>query len=110
MNSRVVPVMVLAVAAAFQLVDTLQVIGAGLLRGMKDTQVPMYIAMFSYWVVGMPAAYVLGFILDFGGQGIWSGLAIGLVLAGTSLGNAFFPQHTRHQPLESKTRHPVQSG
>jgi len=71
----------LAVAAAFQLVDTLQVIGMGLLRGMKDTQVPMYIAMFSYWAVGMPSAYVLGFIMDFGGQGIWSGLAIGLSVA-----------------------------
>ncbi|MHA1127460.1 MAG: MATE family efflux transporter, partial [Alphaproteobacteria bacterium] len=63
----------LAVAAAFQIVDTLQVLGAGLLRGMKDTKVPMYIAMFSYWSIGVPAAYLLDFVLDFGGKGIWSG-------------------------------------
>ncbi len=71
----------LAVAAAFQVVDSLQVLGAGLLRGFKDTKYPMYFAMFSYWVVGAPAAYVFGFILDFGGVGVWSGLALGLGVA-----------------------------
>ena len=71
----------LAVAAAFQIVDTLQVLGAGLLRAMKDTRIPMVIAIFSYWAVGAPAAYILGFVLDFGGQGIWGGLAIGLAVA-----------------------------
>ncbi|MEO1919838.1 MAG: hypothetical protein ABGW81_09095 [Paracoccaceae bacterium] len=41
----------------------------------------MVIAIFSYWAVGAPAAYILGFVLDFGGQGIWGGLAIGLAIA-----------------------------
>ena len=80
----------LAVAAAFQIVDTLQAISSGLLRGMKDTQVPMYIAMFSYWAVGVPAAYVLGFVMDFGGQGIWSGLAIGLAVAAILMNWRYF--------------------
>lgn len=80
----------LAVAAAFQLVDTLQVIGSGLLRGMKDTQVPMYIAMFSYWAVGVPAAYFFGFVMDFGGQGIWSGLALGLAVAAILMNWRYF--------------------
>ncbi|HMQ58946.1 MAG TPA: MATE family efflux transporter, partial [Rhizobiaceae bacterium] len=43
----------LAVAAAFQMVDALQAIGAGLLRGLKDTRVPMLLALFSYWPIGM---------------------------------------------------------
>ena len=80
----------LVVAAAFQLVDTLQAIGSGLLRGMKDTQVPMYIAMFSYWAIGVPAAYVFGFVLEFGGQGIWSGLALGLAVAGILMNWRYF--------------------
>jgi MATE family multidrug resistance protein len=80
----------LAVAAAFQLVDTLQAIGSGLLRGMKDTQVPMYIAMFSYWAVGVPAAYIFGFVMDFGGQGIWSGLALGLAVAAILMNWRYF--------------------
>lgn len=80
----------LVVAAAFQLVDTLQAIGSGLLRGMKDTQVPMYIAMFSYWAIGAPAAYIFGFVLDFGGQGIWSGLALGLAVAAILMNWRYF--------------------
>ena len=80
----------LAIAAAFQIVDTLQVVGAGLLRGMKDTQVPMYIAMFSYWAIGVPAAYIFGFVLDFGGQGIWSGLALGLAVAAILMNWRYF--------------------
>lgn len=71
----------LAVAAAFQIVDTLQVLGAGLLRAMKDTRVPMYIAMFSYWGVGLPAAYIFGFVFEFDGPGVWAGLATGLSVA-----------------------------
>lgn len=80
----------LVVAASFQIVDTLQAIGAGLLRGMKDTQVPMYIAIFSYWAVGVPVAYLLGFVLDFGGQGVWGGLALGLAVAAVLMNWRYF--------------------
>ncbi|GGD02366.1 MATE family efflux transporter [Aureimonas glaciei] len=71
----------LAVAAAFQVFDAVQVMAAGLLRGIRDTRVPMLMAVFSYWAVGMPVAYVLGFVFDFGGPGVWAGLASGLFLA-----------------------------
>ncbi|MEX3009342.1 MATE family efflux transporter [Hoeflea sp. TYP-13] len=71
----------LAVAAAFQLVDGLQVIGAGLLRGLKDTKVPMVFAVISYWAVGMTAAYVLAFPAGLGAVGVWWGLALGLSVA-----------------------------
>ncbi|TPW30356.1 MATE family efflux transporter [Pararhizobium mangrovi] len=71
----------LAVAACFQLADCMQVLGAGLLRGLRDTRVPMMLALFSYWIVGMPMAYILAFKLDYGGVGVWLGLAGGLVTA-----------------------------
>ncbi len=71
----------LAVAAVFQIVDTLQAIIVGLLRGLRDTKVPMYIGVVSFLLVGISAAYILGFGLDLEGVGIWSGLAIGLFLA-----------------------------
>jgi MATE family multidrug resistance protein len=71
----------LVVAAAFQLVDTLQVLAAGLLRGLKDTRVPMQFALFSYWVVGIPAAYFLSQYTSLEALGIWLGLAIGLTVA-----------------------------
>lgn len=71
----------LALAAAFQVGDSLQVIGQSCLRGLQDTKIPMYIAVFSYWAVGMPAAYLLAFKAGYGGQGIWMGLALGLSVA-----------------------------
>ncbi len=54
----------------------------GLLRGVQDTRVPMVIAALSYWVVGVPVSYLLGFTFGLGGPGIWLGLAAGLALAG----------------------------
>lgn len=72
----------LAAAALFQVADAAQVMALGLLRGVKDTQVPMIIAALSYWVVGVPMSYLLGFTFGFGGVGVWLGLAIGLMLAG----------------------------
>ncbi len=75
----------LAVAALFQLVDGAQVIALGLLRGVQDTTVPMLMAAFSYWAVGMPASYLLGFTAGLGGVGIWLGLVAGLAAAGVLL-------------------------
>lgn len=75
----------LAVAAAFQIVDGLQAIALGVLRGLKDTSVPMICAVFSYWVVAVPAGYLLGFKTELGGYGIWIGLVIGLTIAAITL-------------------------
>lgn len=73
----------LAVAALFQLADAAQVMGLGLLRGLKDTRRPLLIAIVGYWLIGVPACYVLGFWLNLGGIGIWLGLVLGLsVVAG----------------------------
>lgn len=71
----------LYVAAAFQIFDTVQVVSAGNLRGLKDTKVPMIIASISYWPVGLSVAYVLAFPLGLGGVGVWGGLVTGLAVA-----------------------------
>jgi len=76
----------LAVAAAFQFFDGAQVVLAGLLRGLQDTRVPMAVAMFGYWVVGLAIALVLGFRTALQGTGIWIGLAAGLVVVAILLG------------------------
>ena len=68
----------LRVAAAFQLVDGAQVIGAGMLRGLHDTRWPLVFALVGYWVVGLGIGAWLAFSLDWKGVGIWIGLAAGL--------------------------------
>ena len=65
----------LRVAAAFQLVDGAQVIGAGMLRGLHDTRWPLMFALVGYWVVGLGIGGWLAFARDWQGVGIWIGLA-----------------------------------
>jgi MATE family multidrug resistance protein len=68
----------LLIAAAFQVFDGAQVIAMGVLRGFKDTRVPMLIAALGYWGVGFPAAAAFGLAAGLQGVGIWIGLALGL--------------------------------
>jgi MATE family multidrug resistance protein len=68
----------LGIAGIFQLVDGAQVVAAHALRGLSDTKVPMLLAMLGYWAFGLPIAYVLGFVVQWRGEGIWFGLAAGL--------------------------------
>ncbi len=75
----------LLVAAVFQLADGAQVVAMGMLRGVQDTKIPMVLAAFSYWGVGLPASYILGIWMGFGGQGLWAGLVVGLSLAAVLL-------------------------
>ncbi|MGE4324876.1 MAG: MATE family efflux transporter [Pseudodonghicola sp.] len=75
----------LAAAALFQLVDGGQVVALGLLHGVQDMTMPMVIAALSYWVVGLPCSYLLGFTFGFGGIGIWLGLVLGLACAAVLL-------------------------
>ena len=68
----------LKVAAAFQLVDGAQVIGAGMLRGLHDTRWPLIFALVGYWGIGLGIGSWLAFSRDWQGVGIWAGLASGL--------------------------------
>ena len=71
----------LALAALFQLVDGGQALAIHLLRGLHDTTIPMYLAVISYWIIGLPSGYILTFHYNFNAQGIWLGLVIGLGFA-----------------------------
>jgi len=75
----------MSVAAAFQLFDGAQTVGAGLLRGVQDTRVPMAIALFGYWVPGLGTAIYLGLFTPLGGLGVWLGLLAGLVVVAALL-------------------------
>lgn len=72
----------------FLIFDAMQTTALGTLRGYKDTRVPMYIALFSYWAVGLPLECALGFgwfAAPLGVYGFWVGLALGLGVAASLL-------------------------
>ena len=70
----------LVIAAVFQVFDGMQVIAASVLRGYKDTFLPMLFATFGYWGVGFLGGWLLAFPLGFGPAGLWWGLALGLAV------------------------------
>lgn len=82
-------------AGIFQLSDGIQVAGMGILRGYKDTKIPMMANFISYWGVGMPIGYVLGFKFGYGAQGMWIGIIIGLTVAAVLHGLRFKIVSTR---------------
>lgn len=71
----------LILAGFFQLFDGTQVVGLGVLRGLGDVNMPTFITFLSYWVIGIPAGYVLGFHFKMGVYGVWYGLIFGLLTA-----------------------------
>ena len=80
----------IVVAGLFQLVDGLQSIASGLLRGLKDARVPMIMALIAYWPIGFFLAWLLAFPLGFGGIGIWFGFLLGLASAAAMLCARFY--------------------
>ncbi len=92
-------------AAVFQYTDGLQAISAGALRGLKDTRLPAWITVFSYWGVGLPTGVWLGgvggpggtivFGLGWGPAGYWTGLILGLSVAAILLTWRFVSRSSR---------------
>jgi MATE family multidrug resistance protein len=70
--------MLLLWSAFFQISDGLQVVILGALRGIQDVNVPALITFIAYWVIAFPVCYILAIELEWGGNGIWIGLLVGL--------------------------------
>lgn len=72
-------------AAVYQLSDSVQVIGSGVLRGYKDTRSIFFITFIAYWVLGLPSGYILALtdwvVEPMGPAGFWIGFIIGLTSA-----------------------------
>ena len=79
----------LQIGALFMIFDALQAAAARALRGMKDNFVPLWIAGFGYWVLGIGGGSVLAFYYEMGGAGLWWGLAAGLAVAACLLSLRF---------------------
>lgn len=75
----------LIIAGLFQLSDGMQVVCAGALRGLQDVKIPSLMILIAYWVIGLPLGYWLGFTMEYGPNGIWIGLLIGLTVTATAM-------------------------
>jgi len=90
----------LVLGAVFQLSDGAQIMLIGILRGLQDTRVPMFINAFSYWVIAFGTGVYAAHGLNFGAHGLWLGLIIGLSVASVLLG---FRLRWKLRQLESQT-------
>jgi MATE family multidrug resistance protein len=72
----------LPLAGWFQVVDGLQAVTSGVLRGTGDTRVPAFLHMVAFWGVGIPLGWWLGFHTTWRERGLWMGLVAGLAVAG----------------------------
>ncbi|MFZ4809054.1 MAG: MATE family efflux transporter [Hyphomicrobiaceae bacterium] len=100
--------LLLLVGATFFIADGVQTIGAGALRGLNDTRIPLVFAAISFWAIGFAAAYLLGFFVMAHAAGVWIGLSAGLAVYAVLLvwrflrltGRGFLPEATAyHAPL-----------
>ena len=80
----------LLIAAVFQIVDGIQAVSLGLLRGLHDTKVPSYLTFIAYWLIGIPLALFWGLNTTYEIYGIWWALTISLFFISISATKRFF--------------------
>lgn len=78
-------VLLLRIAAVFQLFDGLQGVTTGVLRGVGDTRTPMLWNLAGHWALGLPLGYWLAFNRGWNVMGLWVGLSTGLTIVGVVL-------------------------
>ena len=80
----------LKIAALFQIVDGIQAIGSGALRGLSRTRVAFLANFVGHWLIGLPVALGLAYGMNLGAAGLWWGLTAGLSVVAIGLSVAFF--------------------
>ncbi|MBT8070060.1 MAG: MATE family efflux transporter [Gammaproteobacteria bacterium] len=84
-----IAVSLLFYSAIFQYADGIQICAAGALRGLKDTLVPMFINIFSFFLIGLSVGYYLTFNQAMGPAGMWIGMIVGLSFGAVLLMSRF---------------------
>ncbi|WP_317168500.1 MATE family efflux transporter [Blattabacterium cuenoti] len=72
---------IMIIASIVQLFDGIQSIFMGILRGLQDVYIPLYISLFAYWILALPIGYILSIKLKIGVIGVWIGLGIGVIVS-----------------------------
>ncbi|MDQ3266315.1 MAG: MATE family efflux transporter [Myxococcota bacterium] len=80
-----VAVGLMGVAAAFQISDGVQGVGAGVLRGAGDSHFTFRANLVGHWLVGAPLALLLAWPAGMGVTGLWWGLSAGLTVVAVAV-------------------------
>lgn len=88
--------MLMLLAAVFQISDSVQAVGVGLLRGIQDVRIPTLFVGLAYWMAGIPAGYGLAFVAGWQIAGIWAGFVLGLSASAALLSFRFLRLTGRH--------------
>ena len=86
---QAVAVLALGIAAPMLIVDGLQGVLMGAVRGAADVIVPTVMHAVAFWGITGPVGYFLGIVFDLGMVGLMSGLVVGLIAATLLLGGRF---------------------
>jgi MATE family multidrug resistance protein len=78
-------VMLLHIAAIFQMADAANVVARGTLRGTGDVRYSAVVGVVTSWVCTPPLAWLLGYRLGMGARGGWLGLTLEIIVSGAIL-------------------------
>lgn len=70
----------LVFGSTFFVMDGVQTVANGALRGLNDTRIPLVFAAVSFWVIGFATSYGLAFPAHMEAIGIWIGFTVGLTV------------------------------
>lgn len=71
---------ILKIIILFQLVNGIQVASTGVLRAIEDVKPIALLTLLTYWVIGIPLAYLLSIKSHMGLKGVWVGLLVALII------------------------------
>ncbi|KAI3874825.1 hypothetical protein MKW98_019398 [Papaver atlanticum] len=77
--------LMMPILAVSNFIDGLQSVLSGTARGCGWQKIGAYVNLGSYYLVGIPSAVLLAFVLHVGGKGLWIGMVCALFVQGFSL-------------------------
>ena len=82
-DTAVIPIAgkLIIILSLYQIFDAIQLASRSSLLGLKDINIPTVFSAISYYAICLPCAYLLGFTLGLGPEGVWIGLLLGLAAA-----------------------------
>lgn len=70
----------LGLCAFFQLAESIRIPLYGALRALKDTRLPFFSTLLSFWIIPLPLGWLLAEPMGWGGKGYWCAMILGAIV------------------------------